>query len=149
MATLTKDQAKQIVTEILNKAHNRFKQELEGENEEFLDRVVRQYRAKVARYSWKASQKWCKWGEDGPVLMPDYTRLYYRKANTEVMVLEYPPQIRMMKFQGALAKRANTAEKIEPEDAKRVFQYSLALPYVIFIFKFVKGTFSQVRCAGL
>lgn len=145
---ITKDQAKTIVTELLAKAHNRFKQELAGENEEFLDRVVRQYRAKVARYSWKASQKWCKWNEDGPVLMPDYTRLYYRKGNTEVLVLEYPPQVRLMRFTGSLAKRDSSTSEIKEGEFNTVYQYSLALPYVVFIFKYVNGVFTDVRCTS-
>lgn len=144
---LTKDKAKEIVTELLGKAHSRFKQELAGENEEFLDRVVRQYNAKVARYSWKVSQKWCKWSDEGPVLMPDYTRIYYRKGNTEVLVLEYPPQVRIMKFKGSLAKRDSTGDSIEQTEHNKIFQYSLALPYVVFIFKYTNGIFTDVRCA--
>lgn len=148
MATnLTKDEAKQIVMDLLTKAHSRFKQELAGENEEFMDRVVRQYRAKVARFSWKASQKWCKWSEEGPVLMPDYTRLYYRKGSTEVLVLEYPPQVRLMKFNGALAKRADSSAQIQTGQFSDVHSYSLALPYVVFLFKYTHGTFTEVRCA--
>jgi hypothetical protein len=148
MATqLNREQAEQIVVDLLKKAHSRFKQEMAGENEEFLDRIVRQYRAKVARYSWKASQKWCKWSDDGPVLMPDYTRLYYRKGNTEVLVLEYPPQVRITKFRGALAKRDDTATELGEAEMSKVHQYSLAFPYVVFIFKYVNGTFVDVRCA--
>lgn len=144
---LTKEQAKQVVAELLQKAHSRFKQELAGENEEFLDRVVRQYRAKVARYSWKASQKWCKWSDEGPVLMPDYARLYYRKGNTEVLVLEYPPQVRLMKFKGALVKRPNSSTDIDGVEANKIHQYSLSLPYVVFLFKYTNGMFTEVRCA--
>jgi hypothetical protein len=144
---LTKEEAKQIISDLLSKAHNRFKQELAGENEEFLDRVVRQYRAKVARCSWKASQKWCKWNDEGPVLMPDYTRMYYRKANTEVLVLEYPPQVRLMKFKGSLAKRSSSTAELDDVSHNDVYHYSLALPYVVFLFKYVNGTFTEVRCA--
>lgn len=147
MTTLTKEQAKAAVETLLNKAHKRFKQELAGENEEFLDRVVRQYRAKVARCSWKTSQKWCKWSDEGPVLMPDYTRIYYRKGRTEVLVQEYPPQVRIVKFKGSLAKRKNSTGEISTADIDKVFQYSLALPYVVFIFKFVDGMFTEVHCA--
>lgn len=144
---LSKDDAKAIVTEILKKANARFKQEVQGENEEFLDRVVLQYRGKVARHSWKASQKWCKWTDEGPVLMPDYTRLYYRKGNTEILVMEYPPQVRLMKFHGSLAKRASSTSEMAEGELKAVHTYSLALPYVVFVFKFVNGIFTEVRCA--
>lgn len=144
---VTKEQAIQIVTDLLNKAHKRFKQELAGENEEFLDRVIRQHRAKVARYSWKASQKWCKWNDDGPVLMPDYTRIYYRKGGTEVMLQEYPPQVRLMKFMGSLCKRNDSTAELNEYEATKVYHYSLALPYVVFLFKYVNGVFTEVRCA--
>lgn len=144
---LSKEKAREIVSDLLTKANSRFKQEIAGENEEFLDRVVRQYRAKVARCSWKASQKWCKWNDDGPVLMPDYTRMYYRKGNTEVMVLEYPPQVRLVKFKGSLALRESSTDKIDQIKANDILHYSLALPYMIFIFKYVNGVFCDVRCA--
>ena len=144
---LSKERAREIVADLLINARSRFKQELAGENEEFLDRVVRQYRAKVARCSWKASQKWCKWNDEGPVLMPDYTRMYYRKGNTEVMVLEYPPQVRLVKFKGSLALRESSTDKIDPIKSNEIMHYSLALPYVVFIFKYVNGVFTDVRCA--
>lgn len=144
---ITKQEAQAIVKELLTKSQSRFKQELIGENEEMLDRVLRQYRAKVARRSWKASQKWSKWDADGPVLMPDYTRIYYRKGKTEVILQEFPPQVRLMKFRGALVSRDNTEVKLDTAESQKIYHYSLALPYVIFLFKFVDGNFSEVRCA--
>ncbi len=144
--TINRDKAEQIVKELVMKASNRFKQELAGENDEILDRVLRQFDAKVARYSWKASQKWCKWSEEGPVLMPDFTRIYYRKGNTEILVQEFPPQVRLMKFKAGLATRNSTADDIEG-NSEYIHQYSLALPYVVFLFKFVSGTYVEVRCA--
>ena len=143
---LTKDQARPIVEELLTQALKRTKQELLGENEEFLDRLVRQYRSKIARFSWKKSQQWCKWGDNGPVLMPDYTRIYYRKGTTEVLLQEFPPQIRFLKFRGSLAKRTNSTDVVSETDFTKVFNYSLALPYVVFLFKYTDGTFSEVRC---
>ena len=142
---MNKQQAQEIVKGLLAKVSSRFKQELEGENDEFLDRVLRQYNAKVARHSWKASQKWCKWDDDGPVLMPDFTRIYYRKGGTEILVQELPPQVRLMKFAPSLALRNNTSEAAPV--ASQPLHYSLALPYVVFIFKFVNGIFVEVRCA--
>lgn len=143
---INQEKAEKIVKDLVTKASNRFKQELAGENEEILDRVLRQFRAKVARYSWKTSQKWCKWDEEGPVLMPDFTRIYYRKGNTEILVQEFPPQVRFMKFKAGLATRSSTADAIEG-NAEAIHQYSLALPYVVFLFKFVSGMFVEVRCA--
>lgn len=147
MTTIDKEKAKTVLSGILTKAYNRLKQEIAGENEETLDRVVRQHRASIARKSWKTSQKWCKWGNEGPVLMPDFTRLYYRKGKTEVVVQEFAPQMRLMRFKGSLAKRENTDEKISANISNDVHQYSLALPYVVFIFKFVNGIFNSVYCA--
>ena len=143
---MNKAKAQELVKSIITKTSTRFKQELEGENEEFLDRVLRRYNAKVARHSWKTSQKWCKWDEDGPVLMPDYTRIYYRKGVTEIVVQEFPPQVRLMKFRAALATRGDTTEDIIGRDSD-LHHYSLALPYVVFIFKFVNGAYVEVRCA--
>ncbi len=144
---LTKEQAKKISAELLSKSYKRFKQEISGENEEFLDRLIRQYRSKIARFSWKSSQNWCKWNKDGPVLMPDYTRIYYRKGSTEIMLQEFPPQVRLMKFKGSLVGRNSSTERISDEELNKVYHYSLSLPYVVFVFKFVNGIFSEVRCA--
>lgn len=144
---INKQQAQDIVRDLLNKSHSRFKQELVGENEEMLDRVLRQYRAKVARHSWKLSQKWSKWDSEGPVLMPDYTRIYYRKGKTEVLLQEFPPQVRLMKFRGSLVSRDSTDVMLDNIENQKVYHYSLALPYVIFLFKFIDGMFTEVRCA--
>lgn len=143
---LTKEKARLIVEELVTKALKRTKQELLGENEEFLDRLVRQYRSKIARFSWKKSQQWCKWDDNGPVLMPDYTRIYYRKGTTEVLLQEFPPQIRFLKFRGSIAKRNSSTDVVSEADFTKVFNYSLALPYVVFVFKYVEGVFSEVRC---
>lgn len=145
---INREKAEQIVKDLVTKASNRFKQELAGENEEILDRVLRKFRAKVARYSWKTSQKWCKWNEEGPVLMPDFTRIYYRKGNTEILVQEFPPQVRFMKFKAGMVLRNSTSESLpDGTNADAIHQFSLALPYVVFLFKFVNGIFVEVRCA--
>lgn len=146
--SLSHEAAKKILTDILAKAHKRFKQEMDGENEEFLDRTIRLHRAKVARFSWKLSQKWCKWDDEGPVLMPDYTRIYYKKGITEILLQEFPPQIRLMKFRGNLAKGRSSGDALLSEEERRkVYSYSLPLPYTVFLFKFVDGMFSEVKCA--
>ncbi len=138
-----------LIVELLNKFHKRLKQEFEGQQEEFFDRAIRAHRGVVSRHSWKAAQQWCKWNDAGtaPVLMPDFTRMYYRKGKTELVLQEFKPQIRLLRFKGALAKRASTEETIDPMIAGNSYTYSLALPYVIFIFKFVDGDFREVKCA--
>lgn len=144
---LTEKKAEKIVRELTKKAYSAFKQELAGYNEEHLDRVLRQFRSRVSRYNWKFSQKWCKWDDEGPVLMPDFTRIYYRKGNTEMLLQEFPPQTRLMKFKGALVNRQTSTQSIGQNDASSIHNFSLALPYSIFIFKFVNGLFVEVRCA--
>lgn len=143
---ITKEEAQAIVKDLLNNAQSRFKKELIGENEEILDRVLRQHRSEVARYSWKLSQKWSRWDDDGPVLMPDYTRIYYRKGKTEVILQEFPPQVRLLKFKGGLL-REGSSDPLDQKDHQKIYHFSLALPYVVFIFKFVDGMFSAVKCA--
>ena len=147
MKKLTEKKAEQFVSGLVKKATSQLKQELAGFNEEHLDRVLRKFRSKLSRYNWKFSQKWCKWEEDGPVLMPDYTRIYYRKGGTELLLQEFPPQIRLMKFKGALVNRASSNANISQQDASSVHHFSLALPYTVFIFKFVNGLFVEVRVA--
>lgn len=145
---LSSKELETFVEGLISGVAKRFKQEMLGEwGEESSDRILRQHRAKIVRYGWKEAQKWCKWDEDGPVLMPDHTRLYYRKGVTEIVIKELPPQIRIMKFLGSLVSRNNTEELIEPEVASKIHNFSLALPYVIFIFKFNNGIFQEVKCA--
>lgn len=143
---ISEEKAESVIRDLVSKASSRFRQEFEGETEELVDRALRQFGAKVSRCSWKNSQQWCKWDDDGPVLMPDFTRIYYRKGNMEILVQEYPPQVRLMKFQSSLAMRKNT-EEVMDDNRKDVCQYSLALPYIVFLFKFVDGNFKEVRCA--
>jgi len=121
---------------------DRFKQELNGENEELLDRIVNSYNAKLTRIAWKESQKWCKWAEDGPVLMPNYTRIYYRKANTEVILQEFPPQTRLLKFTPSLIEEDVSMVTTDTE----IKSFLLALPYVIFIFQFKDGKYQTAQC---
>lgn len=143
IALLKIDEIDAIAKKLTGTVINRFKQELQGENEDLLERQILQYRAKVSRRTWHVAQKWCKWNDEGPVLMPDNTRMYYRKGATEVIVQEFPPQMRMMKFVGSL-RRSNTSEEITADEEKKVYTYSLALPFIIFIYKFVNGMLSEV-----
>jgi len=144
---ITKEEAKVIVQDILSKSFQRFRQELCGENEEFLDRLVRDYRSKISKLSWKTAQKWCKWSDEGPVLMPDCTRIYYKKGNTEVLLQEFQPQTRILKFHGSLSCKEKQSDVIDNNDIKNIYNFTLSLPYVIFLFKFIDGMFSEVRCA--
>lgn len=143
---LSDTQVDEVLKELTARTAKKLKQEFIGENEEFLDRLLRQFQAKIARCSWKASQKWCKWNDEGPVLMPDYTRIYYRKGTVEVLVQEWPPQIRLTKFKASLVLRENSQGHVDPDMLGRTYNFSLAFPYVIFIFKFRDGKFEQVRC---
>jgi hypothetical protein len=127
------------VRTIIKKFAGYLKQEMKGQQEETLDGVLRKHCAMMSRHSWRVAQNWCKWDDEngGPVLFPDCTRLYYRKANSEIIVQEFKPQIRMLRFRGDLFNL--------PVDA--FFTYSLALPYTIFVFKFKDGLFQDVYAA--
>jgi hypothetical protein len=124
---------------------NVLEQELIGENDEVFYDFLRNFRSKISRKAWLKSQKWCKWEKDGPVLMPDYSRLYYRKGKTEIIVQEFPPQVRLLKMDATLNSVKQT-EFVE-ERSLKVKNYSLALPYVIFIFEFVDGMFVKSKVA--
>lgn len=143
LASLSKDDVTKLVSQLSTEIVGRFRQELIGENEDVLDRHLRKYRAIVTRRTNKIAQNWCKWSENGgPILMPDHTRLYYRRGNTEVMVLEYAPQVRFMRFRGSLARKDKQTDITEDESIK-TYSYSLALPYLVFIMRFVDGMFAE------
>jgi len=124
---------------------NILEQELIGENDESFYNLLRNFRSKISRKAWLKSQKWCKWEKDGPVLMPDYSRLYYRKGKTEIIVQEFPPQVRLLKMDAALNSIKQT-EFVEERNLE-IKNYSLALPYVVFIFEFVDGMFVKAKVA--
>lgn len=141
---ISQEQAENIVQSLIVKFKNTFKQELAGENEEILPRVMLEHKSIIARYSWKSAQQWCKWDDSGPILMPDFTRIYYRKGNTEILLQEFQPQIRLMKFKGRLCNRSNSESPITDDD---IHYFSLAVPYVIFLFKFEDGMYKSLQCA--
>lgn len=148
LKTLSDEKLIKVVDLFAKELVDRFKQELAGENEDALPRLARTYRSKLVRTAWKASQKWCKWSDDGPVLMPDYTRIYYRRGNTEVTLQEFPPQTRLLKFMGPLVSRRDTGCPLAPgERQEKAYSFSLALPYTVFIFKFIDGIFADGWCA--
>lgn len=142
-----REKTKQLLEQLVESVKSRYKQEFKGEQEEFMDRVLRTHRGKIARVSWRASQKWCKWTKEGPVLFPDSTRIYYRKGDTEILLQEFAPQTRFLKFTGSLAARGSSIEEISETAMEEVHRYSLPLPYTVFIFKFIKGKFHEVKVA--
>lgn len=144
---MSEAQIQQYLKEIVSKTLDRYRQELAGENEDLLDHNLRTYGAKIARISNKVAQKWSKWAKEGPVLMPDYTRIYYRKGKNEAVLQEYPPHVRLMRFRGSLVSRNASDEEIEVLESDKIYTFSLALPYVIFIFKFHDGLFTELKCA--
>jgi hypothetical protein len=147
LAKLDQTAINQLVRKIVKIAASRMRQELLVDSEEGIEKHVRKFRSTVARKAWHKSQQWCKWNEGGPVLMPDFARMYYKKGNTEVLVMEYAPQTRLLRFHGSLAKRRNTAEEIPDRVQEKVYNYSLALPYTVFIHKFVSGMYSHTYVA--
>lgn len=139
--------ARELLRSLVTGIKSRLRQEIDGEQGNVLEDVVCKHRAILARVAWKMTQKWCQWKEDGPVLLPDDTRLYYRKGRTEVVIQEFKPQIRLLRFKGSLCKRESSIGKISPEEFDTTYSYSLALPYTVFIFKFVDGIFIDLKVA--
>ncbi len=137
---LTQDTARDLARSIAEQVVSRFKQEFAGENEEQLDRNLRAFSNKVSRICWKTAQKWCKFDDEGPILMPDFTRIFYKKGNTEVVLQEFAPQVRRLKFHNALLVENDTT-------GTDVKSFTLGLPYVVFMFKFVGGIFQEVYCS--
>lgn len=144
---ITQEHANELAKSMFSLIFKKFKSELDGENEEFAGRTLRAHLSRVASISNLAAQKWCKFDNEGPVLTPDNTRIYYRKGKQEILLQEFAPQVRLLKFRGALAKRNNSMAQLEEDTKNKVFNYSLALPYTIFIFRFTDGLFQDVRCA--
>lgn len=114
----------------------KFRQELIAQNEDLIDDAIKTYKSDVARHSWRIAQKWCKWElNESPVLMPDKTRLYYRRGETEVVLQEHSPQVRHIKLVSKLLEDKSDASV---NDAT-IHSFSLALPYINFVYVFKKG----------
>jgi len=144
---LNEEKVLQILENTKKRWLERFIEDLKGEWDENLDRVVRSYRSKIARKSWHTSQQWCKWNEHHPILFPNRTRLFYRKGDTEVLVQEFEPCVRQMRFKGSLVCRKNSSEAVPAAEQEKVYRFSLGLPYCVFIFHFHKGVFQRVYLA--
>lgn len=115
-------------------------QELNANSEELIDDTLKKCKSESARISWAMAQKWCKWQtNNGPVLMPDKVRLYYRRGDTEVVLQEHSPQVRHIKF---ISKLLNESAS-DPKTDSSVHSFSLALPYINFIYVFKKGVLDK------
>ena len=121
------------VAELLNdlKSHfvNGYRQETLSVLDESCTEVLKQFKATVGRRCWKLSQKWCQWGDNRPILQPNKSRLFYRKGNTDIMVIEQDPQVRTLRFNPSFSESGS---------------YNVALPYVVFIFRFINEKFTDV-----
>ncbi len=126
----------------MNDFIDRFYQELKGENEEVLNRLLHSYKNEISKIIWKNTQKWCKWDEKER-LTPNNTRFYYRKNKTEIVVQEFAPQTRLLKIDKTVRPYGTYS------NSKDYKSYSIALPYIIFIFKFVDGMFDVLYCTFL
>lgn len=136
LSIIKTEDIKSAVSELIEQVLDKCKKEATAAVYEELTFETSKYCDIVVRKAWTTLQNSSKWLEKAPWLFPDHTRFYYRKGKTEVVIQEFPPQIRYLKFTGAIADRA--------ED---VCAYSLALPYVIFISKFVDGLYSECEVA--
>lgn len=110
---------------------NGYRQETLSALDESCTEVLKQFKATVGRRCWKLSQKWCQWGDNRPILQPNKSRLFYRKGNTDVMVIEQDPQMRTLRFNSTFSETGN---------------FNVALPYVIFVFRWINGNFADVYC---
>lgn len=126
-----------------DKIASRLQQELLAEIENLQTKTIQQYAGSVSRCAWRSIQKWCVFNDDGLVTFPDHTRMYYRKGNTEILLQEFPPQIRLLKIGGSLAKRSGRDDILTDDISEQVFNYSLAFPYLVFIYKFENGLLTE------
>ena len=110
---------------IINRFISMLTQETDGKIAQSLDPVLNKFAAKNSRYMWKMGQKWCGWNDEGPILMPNNARIFYRKGKTEVILQEFTPQVRTFKYLGT--------------------SYALGFPYVIFVHKFKDGGFESTK----
>lgn len=136
LSKLKAEEVKTIVSELIEQVIDKCKKEAEAAVNEELDFETSKYCDIVVRKAWNTLQSSSKWLEGAPWLFPDNTRFYYRKGKTEVVVQEFAPQIRYLKFKGELV-----------DSEKATCAYSLALPYVVFINKFVDGLYSECEIA--
>lgn len=126
----------------MNNFIDRFYQEIKGGNDEILDRIVHQHKSQFSRIIWKMMQRHCKWKES-PFIFPDNTKFYYIKGDTEILVQEFKPTTRLLKIdESSVAYKYSS----NSDDFKT---YSLAFPYVVFIFRFVDGMFENLQCVFL
>lgn len=126
-------------------AINRYRTDVLAEIDKNIETLLLEFKDHVVHRSWLAAQKWCRWQNEKYVLFPDYTRIYYRKGNREVLVQEYPPQVRVMTFKERLAVCDDSEESMQFEGDEGTKTYSLALPYIVFIFHFDNGIFSGLH----
>lgn len=116
-----------------SKLANEYKQEFASCLKDQVSGVCNQFKQNLGRSFWKKWQKWCDWGPQGPILQPNQSRLFYKKGDVEVMVIEENPQVRTLFF----GDDFSYAEKSS---------YSLSLPYVVYLFTFHDRTFRSLHC---
>lgn len=122
---------------LTKKIFNNLKNELIGETDTKVKSIVQKYRSVISKKIMRLAQHWSAWKENnGPVLYPNYCRSYYRKGTTEMLVMEFPPQTRLLKFKQCPWVTGMVNDK--------VYHYSLALPYTIFFARFLEGKFETL-----
>lgn len=121
-----------LLNELKTQFTNRYRQEALSTLDDQCTDVLKQFKATVGRRCWKLSQKWCQWGDNRPILQPNQSRLFYRKGKTDIMVIEEDPQVRTLRFNASFGDDKGT--------------HNVALPYVVFIFRFIGEKFADVYC---
>ena len=124
----------------------RYGQEYRGELDLCIQDRTERFESDISSLSWRLAQQWCHWTDDGPVLFPQQTRLFYRKGDTVVVVQEFPPHDRRVTCLTSLVDSpiSSAHENPDPHDTSRLV---LPLPYTVFISTFREGEFESMKLA--
>lgn len=126
---LTDRELAKLVGEFKNIIVDTYRQETLSGLDDVCNDIMKEFKATAGRRCWKLSQQWCQWDNE-PILQPNQSRLFYRKGNTDIMVIEQDPAIRTLSFNESFGSNQGS--------------YNLAMPYVVFVFRFLKGCFHDV-----
>ncbi len=137
-----------LVRDALVKSATRLRQDIIGE-------FINKAKDSVALFSTKLNQQFLEEGqvwnsnfnsdETVPVL-PDNTKYYAAMGHQQVVVLEFKPQVRTLKFAKLYYNRAPLhRESAESVEEAGFDNYRLSLPYVILAIRFSNKSFSQLH----
>lgn len=143
----TRPEVEELLNRLLTDKFNKFRNELLAECGDKMTEQINIHKESIGRICWAYNQMAFKMTETGPFLWPDRTRMYYRKGNVELLLQEFSPQVRQMRFEAALSQRPKESDAVPKEALNKVFSYSLALPYMVFVYRFVDGVMGNAYLA--